>query len=667
MLPGIVPAPDHSAEPGFMAGGSTENLITLDGAMIYSPYRIGGFMSTFNPSIIDGSRLYNGGYPLASGGRILSSMELSARPGSAERLTGRLDVNALMSSFYAERLLPYSSIAFGFRRSIDKLVDRINRGKRSDYTPMPFSLDDMFIKFRFTPTASHTFSVTRYRESYDLEKLELGELDFRYVTDYDDSRLILESGWENELTALCWDFKPSTRFSWRILYAPSALQVRNSAYDGFELDDPGFPNEIYLDNSIENRFYRAEFFFSPIDSMGFRFGYERRDEEFGWRVTGLHRFLYPGQPVESQTIMSGVYPFRSEAPYFEYVYKHGDAIVLSAGRRWNTFRFWGRQAGAEEGVYSILYSHEFRESSGHYRGQGLSRAADTRLNGRMKLYDNLFFNVAYGTVHQNQYSFPALDESSIKFVDVWFPLDKKYQPVRAKHAVSGLELQLLPGTTLSFQGHRKDLNNMLWGDTYWFATCAGNYSGFDLVLRHSSRSLAGWMGYSRSKISGERYVSTRGYFDRETFPLRREDFSRLNLVLHYFDWEGKWEVSLNWSYQSGLPFADMQETYWTPEVGSGYRDFRWPAGSKHVSKYVIYGPRGGYDSSGRHRLDLSFRRRMEFNRLRAVVYVQVMNVYNSSHYLFVNRFSQYASGEVPPYYKVKIFPTIPIVGCQIEF
>ena len=83
-LPGVVASSDFSTKIYVRGGGSDQNLILLDKAVVYSPVHFFGLFSTFLVEGIDEVNFYKGGFPPEYGNRLSSVLDIKSRPGGKD-------------------------------------------------------------------------------------------------------------------------------------------------------------------------------------------------------------------------------------------------------------------------------------------------------------------------------------------------------------------------------------------------------------------------------------------------------------------------------------------------------------------------------------------------------------------------------------------------------
>ena len=101
-MPGVVSLGDQGGQVFIRGGEPTQNLVQVDGMMVYQPMHILGFYSAFPSDIISRSDIHAGGFGAGFGERISSVIDVSARTGNMKRLAGTATLSPFISSLQAE-------------------------------------------------------------------------------------------------------------------------------------------------------------------------------------------------------------------------------------------------------------------------------------------------------------------------------------------------------------------------------------------------------------------------------------------------------------------------------------------------------------------------------------------------------------------------------------
>jgi CarboxypepD_reg-like domain/TonB-dependent Receptor Plug Domain len=168
----------------FVRGGSNDqNLVLLDGAVVYNPQHLFGLFSVFNPDAVSSVDLYKGGFPAQFGGRLSSVVDVKSRDGVDDRwhasggiglissrltvegplprLPGRKDTTATGGA----RRKPGTIVLAGRRTYFDIFTRQLNRANENnpDYDPIPdYYFQDFNAKATWDLSDRDRLTVTGY-------------------------------------------------------------------------------------------------------------------------------------------------------------------------------------------------------------------------------------------------------------------------------------------------------------------------------------------------------------------------------------------------------------------------------------------------------------------------------------------------------------------------
>ncbi|NNF03094.1 MAG: TonB-dependent receptor plug domain-containing protein, partial [Rhodothermales bacterium] len=159
-LPGVVSQGDRGGQLFIRGGEPTQNLVLLDGMMIYQPFHVIGFFSAFPSDIINTADVYAGGFGSEFGGRLSSVIDVTARTGNKQRFEGAGTAAPFVSSLRLEGPIVPGRVSFlaSVRQSVieqgaSRLIDE----------PLPFSFGDAFAKIHANISESGQISFTGLR------------------------------------------------------------------------------------------------------------------------------------------------------------------------------------------------------------------------------------------------------------------------------------------------------------------------------------------------------------------------------------------------------------------------------------------------------------------------------------------------------------------------
>ncbi len=162
-LPGVVSTGDQGGQLFIRGGEPTQNLVLLDGMLVYQPFHLVGFYSAFPADVISSTDVYAGGFGARYGGRLSSVIDVATRNGNKRRFAGAVSVAPFVSAARLEGpIVPNRvSLLVSGRTSVieqgaAKLVD----------APLPYAFDDQFAKIHANLSETSQLSVSALR-SYD--------------------------------------------------------------------------------------------------------------------------------------------------------------------------------------------------------------------------------------------------------------------------------------------------------------------------------------------------------------------------------------------------------------------------------------------------------------------------------------------------------------------
>jgi Carboxypeptidase regulatory-like domain/TonB-dependent Receptor Plug Domain len=143
-LPGFVTIGDQGGQFFIRGGEPWQNLVQLDGMVIYQPFHILVFFSAFPTEILNSVDVYAGGYGAKYGGRISSVIDVKSRNGNLNRFSGSASLSTFLASATLEGPIDRRH-QFSFLASVRKSI--IQEGAaRLVNQPIPYEFSDFFGK-----------------------------------------------------------------------------------------------------------------------------------------------------------------------------------------------------------------------------------------------------------------------------------------------------------------------------------------------------------------------------------------------------------------------------------------------------------------------------------------------------------------------------------------
>jgi hypothetical protein len=101
-LPGVKTVGEGSTGMSVRGGGTDQNLVLFNDAVIYNPAHLFGFFSAFNPDVIKSVDLYKSAIPVRYGGRLSSVLDIQGREGGRKKFGGSGGIGPLTSRLELE-------------------------------------------------------------------------------------------------------------------------------------------------------------------------------------------------------------------------------------------------------------------------------------------------------------------------------------------------------------------------------------------------------------------------------------------------------------------------------------------------------------------------------------------------------------------------------------
>src|SRR5690606_24714153 len=148
LLPGTVKGGEGTSDLFVRGGAADQNLVLLDGAPVYNTAHLFGFLSVFNPDILQKVEAVNGGFPAYYGGRLSSILDVESRSELATRTHLSGDIGLIASRLYLEQPSVRDKASFwvaGRRTYIDQVVKAVGED-------LPYFFYDLNARLILKPT-----------------------------------------------------------------------------------------------------------------------------------------------------------------------------------------------------------------------------------------------------------------------------------------------------------------------------------------------------------------------------------------------------------------------------------------------------------------------------------------------------------------------------------
>jgi hypothetical protein len=582
-LPGVQSVGEGDGYLYVRGGNADQNLILLDGAVIYNPAHLLGLFSVINPSVVRSIDFYKGAIPASYTGRLSSVVDIRMRSGNDSVFSGEVSTGIIASRFMAEGPIAKGKASFlvaGRRTHLD-LLNGLFIGKESPIRGSGFYFGDFNGRITWEPAEKQSLTLSGY---YGTDDFKLNDKDFY---------LNATMNWGNRFLSLQHTIVPNERFTWN-----QSLVL--SGY-GFDMNYSQSRNGMGFRTGVGTATLNGKGEFRPDSSSAIGFGYEGIIYRFSPYQAFMDYFASTSAIGDHQTLRA-----REAAVFIQYDRIFGNLMSIQLGVRTSVNQHMGpfnRYINGPTGniADTILFP----------AGKAVSTFfnADPRISVTLFPGKSLYLRSSVGYLSQPVHMVPVT--LSTLPLDIWLPATSLTPP---QHALSGsLGVYWSPKSAV-WDGYiegfaRKLVDQVEFRDTLMpsdlvkrnldrqMATGEGTVWGFEALLRKSRGDIRGWVGYTWS-VSKRYFPEINGGVPFYSSHDRRHD---LNVSLSW-PMGPVWSGSLTFVYATGQAVS-MPTSMFYVFGGMAYE----------------YGSRNSYRLPAYHRMDLGItrspvkRRKMESN------------------------------------------------------
>jgi hypothetical protein len=617
-VPGVVSTGDQGGQLYVRGGAPVQNKVLLDGMVIYNPFHSIGFFSVFDTEIIRNADIYTGGFGAEYGGRVSSVMDIRTRDGNQKRTGGRIAV----SPFGAKGLL---------EGPLKKAKDE----------------NDMSITYLLSGKTSYLEQTSRTLYKY----IDTLGLPFNFTDLYGKVTINGQDG--NKVNFFGFNFNDRVKYkaisnlrwdSWgagsSFVMVPSGSKVLMQGHFNYS------QYKIELeDESSAPRYSEVDGF-----SGGFDFKYYNGDDEikYGVEINGFKTdFSYVNSTnatilqTQNTTELGGYFSYRMVK----------NLLVLEPSLRVQYYASLSNISPEPRlsAKYNITENFRIKGAGGLYSQNLIAANSDRDVV-------NLFYGFLSGS--DNLPGGITMPDGSFR--------ERRHLLQKATHAIFGGEYDLTEKLSLNIEGYIKWFNqltninrNKIYEDRevnqeeifrkdYIIET--GMAKGVDMTLKYRNKKTYVWFVYSLGKVDRwDGLIEYAPVFDRR---------HNINIVGTYlFGKNETWEFDVRWNFGSALPFTQTQGYYHNIPFQNGIGTNITTANSNELE--ILYGDLNGGRLSPYHRLDISVKKQIEFNKNSKMEIVGgVTNLYNRNNIFYVDRVTTE---------RVFQLPILPSVGISWTF
>ncbi len=515
VLPGVVTLADRGGQLFIRGGEPAQNMVLLDGMVLYKPFHLLGFYSAFPADIIDHADVYAGGFGAEYGRRLSSVIDVATRAGNKRHLAGRVSISPFMSELRLEGPLGTERVS----ALVSGRQSMLERGAAPLIgEELPFQFGDAFGKVHVDLDENSRLSVSAVRT-------------------YDRGTLRPDSEVETlpEETILADPFGEIRWQNWGIgarhLAVPSTLPVVTDfslSLSGHrtELGPPDAPTRSSSVRTTRIAF-DARF---PGDRLTMQAGFEGSFSRLSHDLGGLYQDTFTDDLTTLDHIVMYVEPEVNLG-----------AVRLQPGLR---LQFLKSQ-------FNPFLAPRLRMSweTGRHRVSAASGLYYQEAVGLSDRRDAASVFTAWTNIPKH---------SGLPRDDV-----RRGQTPRAVHGVLGYRVGLLPEVTLSLEGYYKHLSDLFiaeWTAFPRFTTrlqpADGRSYGAEVRLEGEWGPFYGYLGYGYSNtLYNARQSEIELWYGTEDLRFRPPHDRRHQLSVLLNVEVGGFDASARWQFASGRPYS----------------------------------------------------------------------------------------------------------------
>lgn len=603
LMPGVQSGSEGQSGFYVRGGGPDQNLIILDEAPVYNASHLFGFFSLFNGDALKSVDLVKGGFPARYGGRLSSVVDMTAKDGSRDHITGSAKVGILSTSGVLEgpisKKKKNSSFMLSGRRTYADIFTRILSKAQSDgQESAGYYFYDLIAKGNYDIDEKNRVYLSGY----------FGRDNIGYnFNDADDTEKV-KFGWGNATGTARWNhvFSPKLFSNASIIF---------SHYD-FGID---FKEEY------ENQKYRLKYS-SGIEDIGFKYDLDffpnsNHAVRAGVQTTRHH--FRPRARVELDSQL-GVDSKETET----YISLENAAYVED---EWSISNHFKANLG-------LRFSHYLEDEVNYAR-------LEPRLSIAYKANETTSLKASYSEM--NQYIHLLTNTGASLPTDLWVPSTDIVKPQFARQFAVGLAKMLKDDAyQLTLEGYHKSMENIIGykeGSTLvnfeaiedgasssndWqkaITPGTGTSYGAELLLRKNEGKLHGWTGYTWSKTEHQFDELNHGQPFSPKYD-RRHDLS----IVGFYDIAKNKTLMATFVYGTGQAISLQRAEYQEVNHNPFYPEPRNPTSSTTID----FGTKNSSRMEDYHRLDVSYRFEKEKRKGRKAWEFGVYNIYNRGNPFF---------------------------------
>ena len=612
ILPGIVSTGDQGGQLYVRGGTPIQNMLMLDGMLIYNPFHSIGLFSVFDSDIISSADVYTGGFGAEFGGRLSSVMDIRTRDGNKKHISGKIDIN----TFGAKLLLEGPFIKLREDRGVALSYILSVKGSYLEHSSkvfypyieqgLPYNYLDLYGKLSLTGKTG--------------TKLNLFGFRFDDKVNYSDVATYHWKNWGAGANFLIIPGKAPMMIEGTVAYTNYRTSLDDKAYK--PIIDPG--------TTSKDTNARQSTLSGFNVNLNFSYYIGKSLLSVGAEVVGYTaRYIFFGNT--SFASRHETVDYTTDIGLFvKYKYNYRDKLLI-------------------EPSFRLQYYASLSVASPEPR---LSLKWNITPNIRLKLAGGLYSqNFVAATSDRDVVNlFSGFLSSPGRLPDTTV-LGKEVRSSlqKAQHVILGLELDVIPYTTINIEGYFKNFSVLtslnrykMFNEDPDYMFEAGQAYGGDITVDFKYKGLLIKAVYSLGWVT--RYdgkIHYKPHYDRR---------HNVNLLASYgFGKRRSWQIDVRWNFGSGFPYTQTQSYYGNLDASSFNIDY---ITANEGLNFMLADYNGGR-LPNYHRLDISAKKAFHIGERHTIeASVGVTNVYNYKNIFYQDRITNKTIYQLPILYSI---------------
>ncbi|GAL86043.1 TonB-denpendent receptor [Sporocytophaga myxococcoides] len=622
LMPGVQKGGEGTAGLYVRGGGPGENLFLLDNAIVYNPYHLFGFFSSFNGDALQRVELIKGGFPSKYGGRLSSVVDMEIRNGNNEKIHAEGGIGLIASRLTVEGPIKKGKSSFivsGRRTYLDALMFPF----LSSETKAGYYFYDFNWKFNFDINPKNRIYLSGY---FGRDKF------FAIFKDsYSDTRAWLK--WGNTASTLAWDhiFNEKISSQTSLIYSNYIFDINNEEKYQDEV------NKLRYCSNVKDISLKHEFNISASSSHSLKIGL----------ISTLHTFkpeavVYHEENFNDVNFDNKIRALESSV-YVQDIFKPVPRLTINAGIR--------------------LSSYITKDKNYLF--------PEPRISAGYKIREDIA--VKGGFAIMNQYVHQATSGGLGLPLDLWVPTSENIKPAQSRQLSLGLTKDFRGKNVVgSIEGFYKKTNRSVGfkeGASFFLSeemvekdknswkknlTQGQGWSyGLEFLLHKKAGKFSGWIGYTLSwtQLQFDSVNYGKKFYARYD---RRHDISLVSI----YKFSDNVHFSATWVYGTGNAITIPNASY----GGIAHN----PGSSTYGGRDLIdFGGKNEYRMKPYHRLDVGIKFIKKFSSGRERTWdLSIYNAYSRKNPYF---YYMTAEGGRNVIKQVSLFPIIPSITYNFKF